>query len=550
MSGRSAAAAIKFVPLTRDQVHQLRNLILDDDAVKFEQLCREFRIGGNDSVYFMPGRASRRSSIVGTLDSDVCVRASGFPRGKAAGAAGAGVGAALPLCLPIHLAVLNGSRAVLEWLVRQQQSQTALSLSVPHWSGRNVFELARDLPDDLQTLLLGGVGGVAGQQRVLVADFETALQTRQQMRELQLGSGLHLLLCVARVRVVVLSLVVSLSLFSLWHSGGSCCCWFRSILVSALWLLLLPLSSPSSPPPPLTPPPPLMLLPPSRYVVLTIYACSAAAPWITSNNAPVFLRATLDEAPFNTTAFDGQAVPFTASFGDIYSVRMFAHWFEQVLLPTLQAAQQNNWVQPDTSGVQFLFGARVRQLRVLPQSTAPFTCGCVDPALFLSGAAAGAPGAVCYPPWNEQCVDMQDINLTAPVTTTSATTVTPAADTKPPTEPVTVAEYLTAQESSLSTAHGYVDNYFGGGNFLDVNENTLKQALEECGSDPALMGDGCLSPSVFDTFVDNLLANAPALRLVQVRSFARAAERESESACVCACVRACMHAAVSVASAG
>ena len=317
------SASVNFVQLERRQVQQLRDAVIDDDPERFAQLCRELDVGINDSVYFQL-RASRRPGSVGTLDSDVAFAtvsavdagrrhvtgpsSSSSSSSSSVAAASARIGRPkLPVCLPIHLAVLSGSQGVIEWAVRQKET---LLLSIAHWSGRDVFELARELPDEVQKMLISGgsslngdflsgskyddqdpdfllllqqssvngAPGIAGDldaavppsgrpsgQRVPVAEFEKALKMRRMMRELQLGSSLHLLL----------------------------------------------------------------------YMILTIYTCSPAAPWSHSTNAPVFLSETLETAAFITSAFDGSGTQFEATFSDIYSLKMFSDWFEQVFLPTL-----------------------------------------------------------------------------------------------------------------------------------------------------------------------------------------------------------------------
>ena len=142
--------------------------------------------------------------------------------------------------------------------------------------------------------------------------------------------------------------------------------------------------------------------------MLVIYTCFSAAPWAPNSNAPLFLAQTFENAPFETTAYDALSTPFSATFADVFTVNMFVDFFEQVLLPTLQAAAEQGWQAPGSSNVLYLSGGYVRQLRVAPQTTAPFTCGCVDPASFLP--VAGTDDA-CYPPFVTACMDTSDISL-------------------------------------------------------------------------------------------------------------------------------------------
>jgi len=438
---------VRFQRLQRRHVQQLRNSILDDDPTHFSQLCGELGVGLNDSVWF-PIRQNRGSAI-GLLDTDYCTAA--FPEGQSRKE-----DKNMPICLPIHFAIRCGSKNLIEWMVRRNE---LLALDVAHWQdGKSAFQMAETLPQDVRDLLLSGQstdvkssdssvgeGGSFAEslralrkleqmqhnnltQRVLVTDFEAALETRKKMRELQLGSGLHLVL----------------------------------------------------------------------YIVLTVYACGQAAPWSASTNAPVFLQDVFETAEFATTSFASSFNIIDASYDDIYSVQMFADWFEQILLPTVFAAQQNLWVQPDTSNVLFMFGAYVRQLRVFPQTSAPFLCGCVDPTSFF--AAASQP---CYSPWDESCVDTAAIDLGG-------------GETVP---------FSTAQETGLVTVQGYLDQYDGSGHLFFIDDASINQALTECGANAtALMGSGCgnATGSIFDRFIDEMTAQSAALRLVQVCAAARA----------------------------
>jgi hypothetical protein len=472
----------------RGEVQQLRNAILDDKPEVVAQLWREYHLATNTSVYFRLPASQRRVVVVGTLDSDVCPvapshshpggagaapwtgasgqAAVGVGGPHAGGAGGGGVGAearatgggggvsalaaaaalrrrdprnaavqaaaamgTLPVCLPLHFAVLSGSGAVIEWLLRRSPT---VAPSVTHWSGRSVFDLARALPADLQKLVVaggssgsgssGGLGGAAGggfddesadarsvqslrdldaalqdvqRQRVLVADFHRALRQRKAMSQMQLGCGLHLLL----------------------------------------------------------------------YVALVLYACAPAAPWLSDSNVATLLTTTFEDAVFTTEAFADSTVSFQASFGDVYSMGMFADWFEQVLLPTMHAAHDNAWQPPATTNVHYLQGAYVRQLRVRA-ATGATECSCggnsasTATATTTSTATTLLTAGVCFPEWSLVCADTSSITVG---------TLQPL-----------VVEFSSASDSSLNGVRGNFDFYEGVGQIVHIDNMTIAQVRCVC----------------------------------------------------------------------